>query len=62
MTSHRFSQRGHARASFHLQGIVSLRPAWITVVLGLAIAAVVTLLVSWVTLRHADGTEPATDL
>lgn len=62
MIGHGFSRRGHARVSFRLQGFASPRPAWITLVLGLAIAAVVTLLVSWVTLRQADGTEPATDL
>lgn len=51
-------RRGHASASFTLPGTTSVRTAWLSVLLGFTIVAVVTLS-SWWIHHRADGTEPA---
>ena len=51
-------RRGHASGSFPHPGNVSMQSAWLTLLLGFAIVAVVTLS-AWFIHHHADDTESA---
>ena len=48
-------RRGHASASFRLPGTAFARPAWLGVLLGLAIVAVVTLSSWWIDQQAGDS-------
>jgi murein L,D-transpeptidase YafK len=52
-------RRGHASGSFPHPGTVSMQSAWLTLLLGFAIVAVVALS-AWFIHHHADDTESAT--
>ena len=58
MGGSRSSQRGHASVSAPLPGVAFLRPAWLALLLGGAVVAVVSLS-SWLMQPDPGGSEPA---